>query len=320
MRHATAPQPDLRSGLDTRPNLQILIALDSRYPRSRPQCGLRDGEVQVVEDLGSVPSKAGMRRHVDGHVQVARRPAARPGLALAGEADLMPLVDAGRDRDAQLLALLQSPVAVARRAGFVDHAPLAVAAHAFGDVDHLAEHRLADGPDFTAAAAGRAGYGRAAQGRAAPTARGALIEGFELDLALDPAHGLVERDPKVVSEVRAGRPSTAPGTTRRAAHAGEESIEQIAEPGEALRERRAAAHVTQPGPPDHVVDLAPLRVRENLVGLVDLLEAIDRARLGADVRVPLLRELAEGAFDRGIVGVPLHTEDLVVTAFGCHLA
>ena len=232
----------------------------------------------------------------------------------------MPLVDAGGDRDAQLLALLRSPVAAARLAGSVQHAPLAVAAGAFGDVDHLAEHRLAHGSDLAPSAAGRAGRGRAAGRRPAAGARAAAIESIELDLALDRAHGLVEGDPQVVAKVRACRSPTAPGTAGRAAHAGEEGVEQIAESGESLGERRArAAHVSQPGPPDHVVDLAPLRVREDLVSLVDLLEPLGRPWLGADVRVPLLGELAEGALDRGVVGGALHAEDLVVAAFGCHL-
>ena len=261
MRHATAPQPDLRPGLHTCADLEILLALDRRDPSPRPKRGLRHGKLQVVEDLGSVAAKDCVRRHVDGHVQVARGSATRSRLTLAGEADLMPLVDAGGDRDAQLLSLLNAPVAATGLAGSVHHTPLAVAAGAFGDVHHLSENRLAHGPDLAAPAARRARNRRAAGGRAAPATCDAPVEEVELDLAFDAANRLVERDPQVVSKIRAGRPPTVPGAARGATHAGEEGIEQVAESGEAVGERRAsAAHVAQPGPPDHVVDLAPLRI------------------------------------------------------------
>ena len=71
-------------------------------------------------------------------------------------------------------------------------------------------------------------------------------------------------------------------------------------------------------PAEHVVRLPALRVGQDLVRLVDLLEA--RLRLGilVDVGVPLLGEPAEGALDLGVVGSPLDAQHLVVVAFGCH--
>ena len=53
-------------------------------------------------------------------------------------------------------------------------------------------------------------------------------------------------------------------------------------------------------PPEHVVALAALGIAEDLVRLVDLLEPLLGLRLGVDVRVPLLGELAEGALDLGV--------------------
>jgi hypothetical protein len=63
------------------------------------------------------------------------------------------------------------------------------------------------------------------------------------------------------------------------------------------------------GSTDHVVDLAPLGIGQDLIGLVDLLEPLDRLGFGVDVRVPLLSELAEGALDLGVVGVALDAQD-----------
>ena len=76
-----------------------------------------------------------------------------------------------------------------------------------------------------------------------------------------------------------------------------------------------AAAAVDAGPAEHVVLLPALRVAEDLVGLVDLLEPLLRLGVRVDVRVPLLGELAERALDRGIVGAALDAEHLVVVAF-----
>jgi hypothetical protein len=62
------------------------------------------------------------------------------------------------------------------------------------------------------------------------------------------------------------------------------------------------------------VVLAPLlRVREYLVGLVDLFEALLGLRIvRVDVRMVLASEAPEGALDLLFVGVPADAEGLVV--------
>ena len=97
-----------------------------------------------------------MRLDVRDDVEVARRPAARPGLALAGEPDLVAVVDARRDRHAQRPLALHAALALAGVAGRLDDAPRAAAATAGGDVDHLAEHGRADLAHLAGAAALRA--------------------------------------------------------------------------------------------------------------------------------------------------------------------
>ena len=78
----------------------------------------------------------------------------------------------------------------------------------------------------------------------------------------------------------------------------------------------ARAAPPRPGPAEHVVAAAALRVGQDLVGLVDLLEPVVGARVGVDVRVPLLGELAEGALDLGVGRAALDAEDHVEVAFG----
>ena len=111
-----------------------------------------------------------MRRDVDGDVQAAGRAAARADLALVGEADLVALVDAGRDGDPERPLALRPAVALAGLAGRLDDLALAAAARAGGDVDHLAEHRLADAADLAATVALRAGDRLGPRLRAAPGA------------------------------------------------------------------------------------------------------------------------------------------------------
>src|SRR5207248_1273646 len=69
--------------------------------------------------------------------------------------------------------------------------------------------------------------------------------------------------------------------------------------------------------PEQVVALASLRVRQDLVRLVDLLELDGRLGLGVDVRMPLLGKLPVGLLDLGVGRTARHAQDLVVIA-DCH--
>ena len=253
-----------------------------------------------------------MRGDVDRDVQAARGPAARTDLALVREPDLVALVDARRDRDTQRALALGPAVAMAGVARRLDDLALAAAARAGADVDHLPEHGLADAPDLAAAVALRARDGFGPGLRPVAAARLAPLQDAELDLLLGPVDGLGERDPQVVAQVRAGLRSPATsGPTGGALP--EERIEDVREAAEAL-EARPAAIAPDAGPAEHVVALTTLRVGQDLVGLVDLLEPLLGLGVRVDVGVPLLGELAEGALDLGVGGAALDAQDLVVVA------
>jgi hypothetical protein len=85
-----------------------------------------------------------MSGHVRNHVQVARRATARRRLTLAAQPDLVAVVDARWDGDAQSSLLRDAALAMAGMAGRGHDLAAALAHVADRHVDHLAEHRLAD--------------------------------------------------------------------------------------------------------------------------------------------------------------------------------
>ncbi len=251
------------------------------------------------------------------HVQRARRAASDADLALVRQPDLVALVDARRDRHAERPLALRPALAVARLARVRDELALALALRTGGDVDHLAEHRPAGRPDLAAATAVVAGDRLRARLGARASARLAPTVDRELDLLVGPADGLLERDPDVVTKVGTGRRVTAPRPSRR--RSAEERVEDVAERAEAARVEARAAVAAETRLAEHVVGLATLRIRQDLVGLVDLLEPRLGARIRVHVRVPLLGKAAECLLDLGVGRGPLDAEGGVVVELGGHL-
>ena len=236
-------------------------------------------------------------------------------LAFARQSDLMAFVDARRHGHAQLAPPLYAAFATAGRAWLHHDLALAVAARTGTHVDHLAEHRRAHRADLTGAVALRAGRRRRARLGSAARACLATTERAELDLLVRAGDRLGERQSQVVSEVGTGGRTAATVRTRCAL--AEEGIEEIAEALEAA-ERAAALWTAEAGSPKGVVCLPTLGIGQDLIGLVDLLEAVVRACRGADVRMPLLGEPAEGPLDVAVRRTARHAEDVVVVTLGSH--
>src|SRR5438552_2575125 len=205
-----------------------------------------------------------MRLHAHAEICVARWTAVRAGRALAGEADALP---------------------VAHPRGNLHRQPARLSTVRGGDLDDVLSALV------------RLGQG-------------------DLDLPFDVL-------PLLRPGPRAGPPSTDEVVHRRAAPEAtvrgvpKERAEEIREVARGLAERIAAgarrpvvdpmevatglaAHtlgVPLPIGPDRVVPLALLGIAEDLVGLIDLLEALLGLRLLVDVRVVLARQLPVGLLD-----------------------
>src|SRR5258708_7161689 len=90
--------------------------------------GLGNGDWQVdLEIAVRALLEDGRWRDSGGHVQIAARPSAVAGLALAGEPDPAAIVNARGDVDAVALGLLRDALAAAGGAGVVDDLALATA-------------------------------------------------------------------------------------------------------------------------------------------------------------------------------------------------
>jgi hypothetical protein len=72
--------------------------------------------------------------------------------------------------------------------------------------------------------------------------------------------------------------------------------------------------------PEAVVELAPLGVREHLVGFDDLAKPVLRVGRVRDVRMQLAREPAEPSLDLVRARVAADTEELVVILVGAQLS
>src|SRR5260221_6040019 len=283
-RHALAAQPHglavLRAGghLDLRP-----IAFDRRHLELVAERRLCRRDAKHVDEIVALAFEPRVLLEPDEDVEIARWSAAHPGLALARDAKLLAVVDASGDRERDVALLALAALAAAADADLVDGLAGAAAARAGRHVHEAAEHRLLDLTDLALAAAGRAGrHLRAPLGTVA-AARLAGLEARDLDDPLATADRVDELELDLHAQVGAAHRAAL-----TAAHlAAEERVEQVVDP-EADR---------SVGAPEHVVALAALGVRQDLVGLGHFLEADGRIVGRVDIRVVLARELPIGAPD-----------------------
>src|ERR1035437_6970143 len=209
-----------------RRHLHLVLATDGGHGDPVPEHRLGHAHGQLVEQVLAAPHQVFVRGDPEADVEIAARPAARTGLALARLATGQVLVDPRRDGDVQLLALVDPALAAAARAGLFDDPALAAAARARGDIDHLAEDALHGAPDLAAATAVgtlrrlRAGSRPAAGAvRARPLAR-------HLDGAAGSEHGLREGDVDVHAQVGARLRTTAAAPAAARATT-EEHVEEV---------------------------------------------------------------------------------------------
>src|SRR2546425_1463548 len=316
MRDATTVDSDRLAILRPGRNLDVLGTVDRWDFHRVAQGGLRHTQGQLVDDVGPVAFQHRVRLDLDDDVQVTRGASAGTDLAFTREADLRTTVDPGRDVDPHFLFAGTAAAATAGPAGLLDDLALAVATRAGRDIDDLSEDRLRGPPHLAGAAALRTGLRRGATFGAGPMAGRAGVGPRDGELALDAEYRFFEGQPQVESKV--GAP---PGTGPRASGGclAKEHVEDVIDAAESSATDVETGDALGAGVAKIVVALPLGLVAQDLVGLVDLLEAGFRLRIvGIAVGVKLECELAIGTLQLFGAGCPRNAEDLVVVPLDRH--
>src|SRR5690606_39147532 len=170
---------------------------------------------------------------------------------------------------------------------------------------------------LAAPVAGAAGLQPTVLGAAA-VAAGAGRQRGQLDTLLDPGHGLLEVELHDVADVGAAARAACAAAAAAAEDVAEDVPEDVAHVAEAgTRAGTAAAHaVLERGMPVGVVQPAPRRVGQHLVGFLALLERLQRRGVPrVAVRVVLHRAAQVGLLQFVVAGVAGNAEYFVVVAF-----
>ena len=226
---------------------------------------------------------------MDDDVEVAVGAAVRAGLALALEAEAHPVARAGRDLHRVALRAPLAAAAAAGRARVVDHRAVPAAARA----------RLREREQALALGLHAAPVALGADARRGPRPRAGAVAGAACSRDL---HGDAGLDPRSASSnetvtcasrsgpSRGGAARRGPGRRRRARRTGRRG-----RPGRRCRSRSRRCARVGPPPPvrrAEAVVLLALLGSDDVVGRLDLLEALLGVVAGVPVRVELPGELA----------------------------
>src|SRR5690349_4855517 len=308
-RHAATPQPQHLLRLAARRDFELVGAVQDGHVEVRAQRELRERDGQIDQEIGAVPREDDVVADTDEHVEVAGRASVDAGAALAGEAQLHAVVDAGRNLDVQHVVAALAPLAATVMTRALVDLPFAAAARTrSGDGQEAMAHA-----DLAAALTGVAGRLLRTGLAAAPAAALAADEPRDLDLRVEPRRGVLERDLQLVLEIfaaRGPRPAPAPA----AARAGEKVLEDVLEQRAEAALEAAGAGDARRGP-EAIVMGALVGIRQDGVRLVDFLEPLLRGLVaGILVRVILHRQLPVGLLELGVACARRDAEHLVVVA------
>ena len=315
MGYAAPPNAEIAAGLGAGRHLQRhLIPLQRWHRFDDTQRGLGHIKRHTADQVEFIAHKQGMLPDAHLHIKVAGRPPVAAGIALAGNANLHPVVNAGGDGDG---AVAPPPLVAPRAAvaaGRFHSAAGAVAGGAGGGNGKLPEHAALRPPHLPAAPTGGTG-GNSGAGFVAGA--GAVVTGFhplELNIPLAAEHRLLKGNGDALADVL---PDPRPLGGLPAAPAAEKGVKDVAEAAKGIKAVKGAvaarpAGAVDAGVPEAVVTRPLLLVAEDLVGLVNFLELVLGARRPVAVGMELHSLPAKGAADFLIVGAPGHTEGFVV--------
>ena len=249
-----------------------------------------------------------MRLYTDRDHEVAVRAAVEASAALSAHAEGLAVVDARREFDRDLVTAADLALALAARAGRADNLAGAAAIRAGSGGLHGHAHEALLRADAAGALTARAGVCARAGRGAGAAALVAVFDARGRDLLFRAEGGLLKGDLNASADILAacGRIGAA---ARRAASAAEEAAKQVAQISEVPEAARTAAEGVarvrvKVGVYTREAELVVTRtlfgVGQNLVGLVNLLEALDGIRLVVHVRMVFCSQLTVGFFNIGL--------------------
>jgi len=300
------------SGLRTGRDLDGHLAIDDRRLDGVSENGVdvADGFLRV--DLGSLATELGILLDAQENVQVSGGTAVGTGVSLSSHPELVAVLDSGGNGDLDLFRLLVESLSAAGSAVFLDL--LSGSATAGAGLLRLEVSERGSGHldrDSAAAAVG-AGADLAAGLDTASATGVAGLQVANADLFLSSKDGGLEVDLQIESEIVSDHGSsgllsgTGTSSSSKAATAAKEGIKNIvqvdllSETGTTSKGRslaltgRRGSHTRFP---KHVVFLFQVRVFQNLVGTVDLLELFRGVLSGVGIWMELLGLLSKSGFD-----------------------
>src|SRR5690349_22374157 len=271
--------------------------------------------------IGALALEERMGADGEENVEVAGRPAAHARFAFAGKPDAGAILDTRGNVDREGALARHSSRAGTRGTRVVDHLPASLA-RGTRPLQREESLRMADA---ALTAASRTGLGSGAGLGARARTGLAGHRGWNAYLGVLSRIGLLQGDFHVVTQIGAALAAAA-ASAPPAAHP-EQVIENVGE-GRRYVAKAAGARtgMLECGVAEAVVSGALVRILEDFISLVDLLEA-DFATLVAGIAIgmPLHRELAEGGFQCTFVRGALDPQDVVVATLGharvhlCHI-
>src|SRR5712691_1204403 len=311
-----SPALDAKNGAALRAfgNLQFFFPVQSRHRQLRTESSLRDAQGDGAIQIRAAAFEKRMFLNFEHDVQIARRPAVRPGLAFAGDTQPRSGIDARRNPQLNGLFAFEASLPAALRATLAHNLTRALARRACSR----------DGEEsllicqLTAAGARLAGLNASSLFRARAVARLAVFLARQLDFGGHARGGLFERERHVVSQIgpalRAAAPAAPAAPSKQVLEAKKiaEDVVEILEDGAVKSLAGAAAgkaRVTV-----GVVDLPLLRITQHAVGFGAFAKLYFRFGFvfRTAVRMPFQSRLAVGGLDLVHRRRSCHAQNFVV--------
>src|SRR5690606_30802826 len=293
-------------------DLQHDVTVERRHLDRAAERRRREADRHLARQVLTVAREDRVRLHDDVDVEVTRRPAVTARLALARQPDAVAVVDACRHLDRKRPDLADDTRARAIGARLLDARTRAAADRArLLDREKALLHT-----HVAVAGARRARDALRAGRRPRAVARSARDPARNLDLDRVARDRLLERELELVAQVSAAvhlRPAARSDAENVAEHVAEDVAECVR--AESVRAEAAACPDTRMAEP--IVSRALAVVRQDLVGLLDLLElGLGLRIVRIAIRVILHRQAAVGLLQVLGARIAIHAEHFVVVALG----